>query len=1010
MKKLGIIALIIIFLIPTVFSGLGENESCSGIDNNCDDCVGEGCPDNSSNLYWCNDSDGGFNLHVPGHIFGNFSLFNATTTIDTCSADGKFLSETFCLNSSIGSSSNYDCAYHCDSGACVNYSICGNGIIEPGEECDDNNTIDGDGCSSTCMNETPEYFCNDSDDGRGYYSQGFVFNGTNRNNGSIYHDSCVDPLILKEYYCTNVSQQDEHFHKCKFHCNGGRCVNHSVCGNGIVEPYEACDDGNLLDGDNCSNDCFIETEFGFEDFPEMFIPGKGFLGDVVVGGSDNPGAVLASIDIINSLQFHLLNESSEKISPGHAMLDSRKSYSSNRSFIAVGSPCKNNYVASSLNVSISSEECLQSVPNKNMGYVKMFKQNPPRLIVTGHDYLDVRLAARVIAERDKYLLKGNEVCVRGTNFSNITIFNGSCIEQINGSGFSCGNGIIEPGEECDDNNTIEGDGCSSSCINETPEYFCNDSDGGQNFFARGLLTGQLHPGSVNQTIDTCLSDSVSLREVYCVNNSLGQSFVHTCHYHCDSGACVNYSICGNGIIEPGEECDDNNTIEGDGCSSSCINETPEYFCNDSDGGQNFFARGLLTGQLHPGSVNQTIDTCLSDSVSLREVYCVNNSLGQSFVHTCHYHCDSGACVNYSICGNGIIEPGEECDDNNTIDGDGCSSSCINETPEYWCQDTDGGIREFRKGITRVCHGQHNNCTIFRDRCSYKGKTLQEFYCQDYSYNYSMKNCSFGCFKGKCVKHNPRHDIDKDNITDSNDTDIDNDGYNNSEDKIWGNEKSIVKVNIDPIVEIDNKTNFSGNISGERSVKIKDKNESNKTIVEINYNFSKNRMNLYNVSVQKHNVNGSGGMLVKGLKHPENGTKNIYVNRLNPSIESVCISDKEMISLSEISRSCNSSTEVFLRCNNQTYNGYRCWKVENQSRFKVTGLRHSGVLQQCPDVDGDGFYEQGCGTGRDCDDTDKDVNPDENETCDDVDNDCDGNIDEGCESDDDGGSSGGGGGS
>src|ERR1051325_2793318 len=27
------------------------------------------------------------------------------------------------------------------------------------------------------------------------------------------------------------------------------------CGNGIVDPGEACDDGNIMDGDGCSHDC-----------------------------------------------------------------------------------------------------------------------------------------------------------------------------------------------------------------------------------------------------------------------------------------------------------------------------------------------------------------------------------------------------------------------------------------------------------------------------------------------------------------------------------------------------------------------------------------------------------------------------------------------------------------------------------------------------------------------------------------------------------------------------------
>lgn len=45
--------------------------------------------------------------------------------------------------------------------------------------------------------------------------------------------------------------------------------------------------------------------------------------------------------------------------------------------------------------------------------------------------------------------------------------------------------------------------------------------------------------------------------------------------------------------------------------------------------------------------------------------------------------DSGSaspvCIR-SICGNGHLEPGEECDDGNTSDGDGCSSKCTREIP------------------------------------------------------------------------------------------------------------------------------------------------------------------------------------------------------------------------------------------------------------------------------------------------------------------------------------------
>lgn len=40
------------------------------------------------------------------------------------------------------------------------------------------------------------------------------------------------------------------------------CVGVGVCGNGIVDPYEQCDDGNNIDGDGCSANCRLEPRCG----------------------------------------------------------------------------------------------------------------------------------------------------------------------------------------------------------------------------------------------------------------------------------------------------------------------------------------------------------------------------------------------------------------------------------------------------------------------------------------------------------------------------------------------------------------------------------------------------------------------------------------------------------------------------------------------------------------------------------------------------------------------------
>lgn len=90
------------------------------------------------------------------------------------------------------------------------YSLCGNGVVDVGEECDDGNTNGQDGCTNHCticgngVTRAPE----ECDDG-------------NRTNG----DGCDADCTL------------------------------TGCGNGIQTSGEACDDGNTWDGDCCSPTC-----------------------------------------------------------------------------------------------------------------------------------------------------------------------------------------------------------------------------------------------------------------------------------------------------------------------------------------------------------------------------------------------------------------------------------------------------------------------------------------------------------------------------------------------------------------------------------------------------------------------------------------------------------------------------------------------------------------------------------------------------------------------------------
>ena len=145
----------------------------------------------------------------------------------------------------------------CSSGCQLEGHRCGNGIIEIGEECDDGNINTGDGCTPTCKIERPEPVC-----GNGSQEEGEECDDGNLADGDGCSKKCtIEPICgngkkEKGEDCDdgNLADGDGCSSSCKFEF--GFPI--PVCGNGIKEMNEDCDDGNLTDGDGCSALCEIE--------------------------------------------------------------------------------------------------------------------------------------------------------------------------------------------------------------------------------------------------------------------------------------------------------------------------------------------------------------------------------------------------------------------------------------------------------------------------------------------------------------------------------------------------------------------------------------------------------------------------------------------------------------------------------------------------------------------------------------------------------------------------------
>ena len=166
----------------------------------------------------------------------------------------------------------------------------------------------------------------------------------------------------------------------------------------------------------------------------------------------------------------------------------------------------------------------------------------------------------------------------------------------------CGDRLVLRNEQCDDGNTVGGDGCSRICQVEA-NFDCPPQ----------------------------------------------------------GGPCVNLAVCGNGSLTSNEECDDGNTKAGDGCSADCKSVEPGFACRV------------------PGK--PCIPYCGDGAIaSIEQCDDGNTEAGDGCSATCRtepgYKCSGKPSVcKPTLCGDGKTEGGEGCDDGNSIPFDGCSAEC-----------------------------------------------------------------------------------------------------------------------------------------------------------------------------------------------------------------------------------------------------------------------------------------------------------------------------------------------
>lgn len=195
---------------------------------------------------------------------------------------------------------------------------------------------------------------------------------------------------------------------------------------------------------------------------------------------------------------------------------------------------------------------------------------------------------------------------------------------------ACGNGLLDPGEQCDADNAIPGDGCEVDCTT-TPGELCGN-------------------GTVDESEDC--DDG---------NNDDGDG--------CEGNCRLPFTTeCGDGKLDPGEQCDDGNEMSGDGCESNCTN-TP--VCGDGVQGP---------GEQCDDGNEQDDDGCLSTCVTAEcgdgILWNVTEMCDDGRMNGTYGQCNSDCSGPGERCGDGTRNGPEECDDENATDVDGCSNTCI----------------------------------------------------------------------------------------------------------------------------------------------------------------------------------------------------------------------------------------------------------------------------------------------------------------------------------------------
>jgi len=492
--------------------------------------------------------------------------------------------------------------------------VCGDGVVNSGEDCDDGAANGTTGCTATCT------------------------------------FACVDPAIDcaaaptcqvatcgTDHVCAFIAETNGTSCGAGQVCKDGACISDGTCGNGIVDGIEDCDFGGGSNGPNtgCKEDCTFSCADQAACDDANPCNGAETCDAITVGGQMgkkcSPGTGLANGTSCGAADICINQACTPGICGDSYTTTPEECDDAN---VTMGDGCENNCKYTCLSTDVT-RNCTPADPCQGQGTCSS----------TTH------------------------TCAPGTPLANNTPCGtggyckaGVCTQPV------CTNGMVELGETCDDGNQTNGDGCDDdctySCVNAATD--CGTPAACQKYQCTAGYTCQSVPDTAQNGM-TC--------------GTSGQM--------CNNGSCTG-GVCGNGIKETGEQCDFGaGNGPNTGCETNCT-----FSCtmapSSCEDGNTCNGVSTCTTIMGPNNSGQrcVAGTPLADNTNCgtakicKMQLCVASVCGDAYVDTsigesCEppntASCDAACHV--KVCGDGVRAGSEQCDDGNTTNLDGCGSTC-----------------------------------------------------------------------------------------------------------------------------------------------------------------------------------------------------------------------------------------------------------------------------------------------------------------------------------------------